>query len=112
MHFIRPLLDMFGRLIRALQRTWLLMGLNLLFGHSHQCAALSYGPPANVTHCFGAQTGPSETKLQVSISTDKTVLELKKMIAEKTDVEAERQRLIYSGKVLKVSFVVCKGRSY
>ncbi|KIK78908.1 hypothetical protein PAXRUDRAFT_771440 [Paxillus rubicundulus Ve08.2h10] len=45
--------------------------------------------------------GPSELKLQITISTDKTVLELKQAIAEKSDVEADRQRLIYSGKVLK-----------
>ena len=42
-------------------------------------------------------TGPSELKLQITITTDKTVLELKQAIAEKSDVEAERQRLIYSG---------------
>ena len=36
-------------------------------------------------------------KLQISISTDKTVLELKQAIAEKSDVPADRQRLIYSG---------------
>ncbi|KAF8065410.1 hypothetical protein FPV67DRAFT_1608591 [Lyophyllum atratum] len=45
--------------------------------------------------------GPSELKLQISITTDKTVLELKQAIAEKSDVEAARQRLIYSGRVLK-----------
>ncbi|KII93000.1 hypothetical protein PLICRDRAFT_170800 [Plicaturopsis crispa FD-325 SS-3] len=45
--------------------------------------------------------GPSELKLQISIATDKTVLELKQAIAEKSDVEADRQRLIYSGRVLK-----------
>ncbi|KAJ7104200.1 hypothetical protein B0H15DRAFT_14058 [Mycena belliarum] len=45
--------------------------------------------------------GPSELKLQIAITTDKTVLELKQAIAEKSDVEAERQRLIYSGRVLK-----------
>ncbi|KAI5998291.1 hypothetical protein EDD15DRAFT_314999 [Pisolithus albus] len=49
--------------------------------------------------------GPNELKLQISISTDKTVLELKQAIAAKSDVEADRQRLIYSGwmlgKVLK-----------
>ncbi|KAF8955842.1 hypothetical protein BDZ97DRAFT_1855158 [Flammula alnicola] len=45
--------------------------------------------------------GPSELKLQISITTDKTVLELKQAIAAKSDVEAERQRLIYSGRVLK-----------
>ena len=41
--------------------------------------------------------GPSELKLQISITTDKTVLELKQSIAEKSDVGADRQRLIYSG---------------
>jgi ubiquilin len=45
--------------------------------------------------------GPSELKLQISITTDKTVLELKQTIAAKSNVEAERQRLIYSGRVLK-----------
>ncbi|KAI6106705.1 hypothetical protein EV401DRAFT_2121246 [Pisolithus croceorrhizus] len=47
--------------------------------------------------------GPNELKLQISISTDKTVLELKQAIAAKSDVEANRQRLIYSGmcRVLK-----------
>ncbi|KAJ6619703.1 hypothetical protein B0H10DRAFT_2024528 [Mycena sp. CBHHK59/15] len=45
--------------------------------------------------------GPSELKLQITITTDKTVLEFKQAIAEKSDVEAERQRLIYSGRVLK-----------
>ncbi|KAG2010441.1 ubiquitin-60S ribosomal protein L40 fusion protein, variant 3 [Coprinopsis cinerea AmutBmut pab1-1] len=45
--------------------------------------------------------GPSELKLQITISTDKTVQELKQAIAEKSDVAADRQRLIYSGRVLK-----------
>lgn len=45
--------------------------------------------------------GPSELKLQISITTDKSVLELKQAIAEKSDVGADRQRLIYSGRVLK-----------
>lgn len=46
----------------------------------------------------GSRTlGPSELKLQISISTDKTVTELKQAIAEKSDVPADRQRLIYSG---------------
>ncbi|CCL99058.1 uncharacterized protein FIBRA_01069 [Fibroporia radiculosa] len=45
--------------------------------------------------------GPSELKLQITISTDKSVLDLKQAIAEKSDVAADRQRLIYSGRVLK-----------
>lgn len=44
-----------------------------------------------------AVKGPSELKLDIDISTDKTVLELKEAIAAKSDVEKERQRLIYSG---------------
>lgn len=47
-------------------------------------------------------SGPNETRLQITINPEKTVLDLKRAIAEQTDVEAERQRLIYSGKVLKV----------
>jgi len=45
--------------------------------------------------------GPSELKLSISISLDKTVRDLKQAISERSDVEADRQRLIYSGKVLK-----------
>ncbi|KAJ1302927.1 hypothetical protein OPQ81_003225 [Rhizoctonia solani] len=45
--------------------------------------------------------GPSELKLSITIGTDKTVLDLKQAIAAKTDVTADRQRLIYSGRVLK-----------
>ncbi|KAJ2921852.1 hypothetical protein H1R20_g15249, partial [Candolleomyces eurysporus] len=45
--------------------------------------------------------GPSELKLQINIATDKTVSELKQAIASKSDVPADRQRLIYSGRVLK-----------
>ncbi|KAI1791990.1 hypothetical protein LXA43DRAFT_370821 [Ganoderma leucocontextum] len=45
--------------------------------------------------------GPSELKLQITIATDKTVADLKQAIAEKSDVAADRQRLIYSGRVLK-----------
>ncbi|KZT63630.1 hypothetical protein DAEQUDRAFT_733596 [Daedalea quercina L-15889] len=45
--------------------------------------------------------GPSELKLQITISTDKTVADLKQAIADKSDVSADRQRLIYSGRVLK-----------
>ena len=41
--------------------------------------------------------GPSELKLQITISTDKTVADLKQAIADKSDVPADRQRLIYSG---------------
>lgn len=43
------------------------------------------------------KTGPNELKLQISIATDKTVIDLKHAIAAKSDVEADRQRLIYSG---------------
>ncbi|KAI8083760.1 hypothetical protein BDF21DRAFT_451308 [Thamnidium elegans] len=43
----------------------------------------------------------SDKKFVVSIETDKTVLDLKNVIAEQTEVPAERQRLIYSGRVLK-----------
>ena len=46
-------------------------------------------------HLFSS--GPSELKLQITITTDKTVRELKEAIADKSDVEADRQRLIYSG---------------
>ncbi|KDQ62985.1 hypothetical protein JAAARDRAFT_28976 [Jaapia argillacea MUCL 33604] len=45
--------------------------------------------------------GPNELKLQISISTDKSVSELKQAIAEKSEVEAGHQRLIYSGRVLQ-----------
>ncbi|KAH9949407.1 hypothetical protein B0H21DRAFT_132613 [Amylocystis lapponica] len=45
--------------------------------------------------------GPSELKLQINITTDKSVLDLKQAIADKSDVPADRQRLIYSGRVLK-----------
>jgi hypothetical protein len=52
--------------------------------------------------CSSFSKGPSELKLQITISTDKTVLELKQAIADKSDVEADRQRLIYSGTSLCV----------
>lgn len=42
-----------------------------------------------------------DTKYEVSISPSITILELKNEIAEKSSVPADRQRLIYSGKVLK-----------
>jgi ubiquilin len=41
--------------------------------------------------------GPSEMKLSISISPSRSVGELKDEIASKSDVEKERQRLIYSG---------------
>jgi ubiquilin len=50
----------------------------------------------------GFSSGANELKLQITIKADKTVQDLKHAIAEKTDAPAERQRLIYSGKVLKV----------
>ena len=46
--------------------------------------------------------GPNDLKLQITISTDKTVRDLKQAISEKSDVEADRQRLIYSGTSLAV----------
>ncbi|KAG1736988.1 hypothetical protein EDB19DRAFT_1637388 [Suillus lakei] len=52
--------------------------------------------------------GPSELKLQITISTDKTVLDLKCAIAEKSDVEADRQRLIYSGALMYLQGRVLK----
>ncbi|GMK57916.1 hypothetical protein CspeluHIS016_0407500 [Cutaneotrichosporon spelunceum] len=45
--------------------------------------------------------GPSELKLSITIAPSKTVADLKEAIAVKSDVEKDRQRLIYSGKVLK-----------
>ncbi|KAI0706095.1 ubiquitin-related domain-containing protein [Cytidiella melzeri] len=45
--------------------------------------------------------GPNELKLLIPISTDKTVLDLKQAIADRSDVPADRQRLTYSGRVLK-----------
>jgi ubiquilin len=47
--------------------------------------------------CIKKPLGPSELKLQLTINIDKTVADLKQAIAEKSDVEADRQRLIYSG---------------
>ncbi len=41
--------------------------------------------------------GPSELKLTITIGPEKTVRNLKQAIAERSDVEADRQRLIYSG---------------
>ncbi|KAI9269202.1 hypothetical protein BDA99DRAFT_557959 [Phascolomyces articulosus] len=43
----------------------------------------------------------SDKKFVIAIETSKTVLDLKNAIAEQTEVSAERQRLIYSGRVLK-----------
>lgn len=42
-----------------------------------------------------------DTKHEVSVAPSATVLELKQQIETKADVPADRQRLIYSGKVLK-----------
>lgn len=43
----------------------------------------------------------SDKKFVINIETEKTVLDLKNAIAEQTEVPADRQRLIYSGRVLK-----------
>jgi ubiquilin len=42
-----------------------------------------------------------DKKFVISIEPEKTILDFKQMIAEQTDVPADRQRLIYSGRVLK-----------
>ncbi|CAN3375316.1 hypothetical protein DIURU_002117 [Diutina rugosa] len=42
-----------------------------------------------------------DTKYELSIDSDITVAELKQQISEKSGVDADEQRLIYSGKVLK-----------
>lgn len=42
-----------------------------------------------------------DTKYEVSIEESQTVRELKEAVAQQAGVEADRQRLIYSGKVLK-----------
>lgn len=41
--------------------------------------------------------GPSELKLTITIALDKSVRDLKQAVAAASDVEADRQRLIYSG---------------
>lgn len=52
----------------------------------------------NLTPCDNSTVkGPSELKLTLSISPSKSVLELKEAIASESDVEKDRQRLIYSG---------------
>ncbi|KAI8328151.1 hypothetical protein BC941DRAFT_385716 [Chlamydoabsidia padenii] len=43
----------------------------------------------------------NDKKMVIAIETSKTVLDLKNAIAEQAEVPAERQRLIYSGRVLK-----------
>ncbi|KAK4689944.1 hypothetical protein P7C73_g159, partial [Tremellales sp. Uapishka_1] len=60
--------------------------------------AESSNPPADITITV---KGPSELKLSITISPSKTVAELKDQIQAASQVEKERQRLIYSGKVLK-----------
>ncbi|CUM67021.1 uncharacterized protein PRCAT00004709001 [Priceomyces carsonii] len=42
-----------------------------------------------------------DAKYELNVSPSLTILELKNLIAEKASIEAGRQRLIYSGKVLK-----------
>ena len=41
--------------------------------------------------------GPSELKLSITISPSKSVIDLKEAIEAQSDVEKDRQRLIYSG---------------
>lgn len=71
--------------------------LLVLFGRHHvrtcpnaSTEAASYSPRSTVK-------GPSELKLSITIDPSKTVADLKEAIAAKSDVEKERQRLIYSG---------------
>lgn len=53
-------------------------------------------------HRYSNIKGPSELKLSLPINPATTsVSELKAQIEEKTQIEKDRQRLIYSGKVLK-----------
>jgi hypothetical protein len=53
--------------------------------------------------------GPSELKLSITIALDKTVRDLKQAVAERSDVEADRQRLIYSGMYALIAYsrLVC-----
>lgn len=43
----------------------------------------------------------SDKKFVITIEPSKTILDLKEAIAAQTDVPADRQRLIFSGRVLK-----------
>lgn len=45
--------------------------------------------------------GGGDKKIPIKVDTSKTVIELKQDIAKHTDIPAENQRLIYSGRVLK-----------
>lgn len=45
--------------------------------------------------------GGGDKKIPIKVDTSKTVIELKQDIATHTDIPAENQRLIYSGRVLK-----------
>jgi ubiquilin len=45
--------------------------------------------------------GGGDKKIPIKVDTSKTVAELKQDIATHTDIPAENQRLIYSGRVLK-----------
>jgi hypothetical protein len=57
--------------------------------------------------------GPSELKLSISISPSKSVLALKEEIASKSDVEKDRQRLIFSGELSSARgtrpILLCRG---
>src|SRR3954451_19770504 len=43
----------------------------------------------------------NDTKYTIKVDTAKTILEFKQALAEMSDTPVERQRLIYSGRVLK-----------
>ncbi|PLW19709.1 hypothetical protein PCASD_13195 [Puccinia coronata f. sp. avenae] len=71
---------------------------------SPEPASSSAAEPAAATDQVSISIkAPSDSKLALEISLSKTVWDLKKLISEKTNpkVEADTQRLIYSGRVLK-----------
>lgn len=50
---------------------------------------------------------PGDKKYAVKVSPSATVGELKAKVQEQTEIEADRQRLIYSGRVSQRSIVAC-----
>lgn len=60
-------------------------------------------PDHNTDAWFSTVKGPQELRLTVTIAPSKTVLQLKEAIAAQSDVEKDKQRLIYSGEPLSRS---------